>query len=444
VSTVLGDRVRFGRALHSQPFALLWAGQTISALGDGAFTVALAWSILLLTGSATALAEVLIAQSVPRLIFLLVGGVVADRLPRRGILFWSDGARAVAVLLIAFLYWQHLIAFWQILGLSILFGIADAFFRPAYQAIPPQLVPADDLASANALNSLSQEASTLIGPALGALLVALTGPAAAFMLDSLTFVISAGCLLAMRLPKTGALAAGSGAASPAGEGLPPPAIADQEEAKETPRQVGAVLKVLAEIREGFTYLMSSSWLWVTTLLASVANVGLATLAVSLPKLVHTVYGEGVWLLGALFSASALGSIAASLIIGQLHRLRHRGIFAYLGLILAFISLFVLGIPVPHMLVIAVSLTACSLIGFGLGAFSVIYYTTLQQLVPEDKLGRVSSIDWIGSLAFEPIGLAVIGILTDRWGPSLVFLVAGVVNVTTALIGLSVRGIRELD
>jgi MFS family permease len=443
VSTALADRVRFARALRYQPFALLWAGQAISALGDGAFTVALAWSILLLTGSATALAEVLIAQSVPRLIFLLVGGVVADRLPRRAILFWSDSARAVAVLLIALLYWSHHIAFWQILGLAILFGIADAFFTPAYQAIPPQLVPADDLTSANALNGLSQELSTLVGPALGALLVALTNPAAAFALDSLTFVFSAGCLLALRLPK-GVAAAGAVTDSSAGESPPPPAIADSEGSKETPRQSGAVVKMLAEIREGFTYLMSSSWLWVTTLLASVGNVGLSSLPVALPKLVHNVYGEGVWLLGALFSASALGSMAASLIIGQLHKLRHRGIFAYLGLIVAFVALFVLGIPVPHALVVAVSLTAASLIGFGLGVFSVIYFTTLQELVPADKLGRVSSIDWIGSLAFQPIGLAVIGILTDRWGPSPVFLVAGVINVTTALIGLSVRGIRELD
>ena len=200
MSTTVAERVKFVRALRSRSFVLLWAGQTISALGDGAFTIALAWSVLLLTGSATALAEVLIAQSIPRLIFLLVGGVVADRLPRRLILFWSDGSRAVAVLLIALLFWTHLIVLWQILGLSILFGIADAFFLPAYQAIPPLLVPAEDLSSANALNGLSQQASTLVGPALGALLVTLTNPAAAFALDAATYVISAACLLVMRVP----------------------------------------------------------------------------------------------------------------------------------------------------------------------------------------------------------------------------------------------------
>ena len=206
-----------------------------------------------------------------------------------------------------------------------------------------------------------------------------------------------------------------------------------------------MVKLLADIREGFTYLMSSPYLWVTTVMASIGNVGIATLAVSLPKLVHSVYGEGVWLLGALLSASAVGSILASLIMGQFSKLRHRGIYSYLGVILAFSALFILGVPIPHSAVVVVSLAASSLFGFGIGVFSVIYYTTVQQIVPADKLGRVSAIDWIGSLAFEPVGLAVIGILTDRFGPSPVFLIAGGLNALLSLVAmLAVRGIRELD
>jgi MFS family permease len=427
MSTTLASRARFARALRSPSFALLWAGQTISVLGDGAFTVALAWSILLLTGSAAALAIVLIAQSVPRLIFLLVGGVLADRLPRRLILFWSDGSRAVAVLLIAVLYWTHFIALWQIIGLSVVFGIADAFFMPAYSAIPPQLVPEDDLASANALNGLSQQAGSLIGPALGALFVALTSPAAAFALDGATFVFSAFCLLAMRMPHVVEQRVDSPTKANAGE------------------RSGAATGLLGEIREGFAYLMSWSWLWVNTLFGAVANIGLATLAVSLPLLVHKVYGEGVWLLGAMVSADAIGAMAAALLIGQLPQLHRRGIIAYLGIILNSLALFLLGVPVPHQAVVFVALAASSLIGFGLGIFSVIYLTVVQQMVPADKLGRVSAIDWIGSLAFQPIGLAVVGIVTDRLGPTLIFLVAGGFNAVLALFFmLSVRGIRDLD
>ena len=124
--------MRFARALRSPSFAFLWGGQTISMLEDGAFTVALAWSVLQLTGSATALAEVLAAQGASRFIFLLIGGVLADRLPRRAIIFCSDAIRAAAVLLIAFLFWRHLATL-----------IPDASFDYVHQRHVAADVPAD-------------------------------------------------------------------------------------------------------------------------------------------------------------------------------------------------------------------------------------------------------------------------------------------------------------
>src|SRR5262249_59926514 len=90
-------RIRVARALRSRPFALLWGGQTISALGDGAYTPALAWQVLLLTHSSAAMALIITATIVPRLIFLLIGGLVADRLPRRLVLFCADAGRGLVV-----------------------------------------------------------------------------------------------------------------------------------------------------------------------------------------------------------------------------------------------------------------------------------------------------------------------------------------------------------
>lgn len=136
----LAGRFRFARALRSRPFALLWAGQTVSALGDGAYFTALAWQVLLLTHSGTAMGLLLAAASVPRLIFLLAGGIAADRLPRRLVLFWSDAGRAVVVLAIAVLGWTQLLQFWHLIMLALLFGFVGAFFGPAYRAMPPQLV----------------------------------------------------------------------------------------------------------------------------------------------------------------------------------------------------------------------------------------------------------------------------------------------------------------
>jgi len=188
------------RALRSQPFALLWLGQTISSLGDGAFFMALAWQILLLTRSATAMGIVMTAEMIPRLLFLLLGGVAADRLPKRLVMLCSDAGRAIIVLAIALLGWFHLLQFWHLVALSLFFGVVSGFFSPAYRALPPQLVQTEDLTSANALTGLGGQLSALIGPVIGAGLVSLVAPASAFAFDGLTFVFSALCLFALRLP----------------------------------------------------------------------------------------------------------------------------------------------------------------------------------------------------------------------------------------------------
>jgi MFS family permease len=138
---------QFARALRSRSFALLWMGQTISVLGDAAFYPALAWQVLILTDSGTAMGIVAIAQMIPTLAFLLIGGTLADRVSRRLILLWSDGGRAVVVLLIAGPGWFHLLQFWHLVALAFLFGIVDSFFFPTMQAIPPQLVEKEQLTS---------------------------------------------------------------------------------------------------------------------------------------------------------------------------------------------------------------------------------------------------------------------------------------------------------
>jgi DHA3 family tetracycline resistance protein-like MFS transporter len=198
------------------------------------------------------------------------------------------------------------------------------------------------------------------------------------------------------------------------------------------------------MREGFAYVLGSSWLWVTITIASLANVAWAALSVSLPKLVHDVYGSGAWLLGAIFSASAAGSIIATLVVGQLRKLRHRGPVAYSGIALSSVALLSLGLPIASAAVPALPLAAGAVIGFGLGLFTIIWVTTLQELVPADKLGRVSSVDWLGSLALTPVGLAVDGVLTDRMGPAWVFVVAGALSLALCGVALTVRGIRRLD
>lgn len=433
----LGSKLRFTRALYNRPFALLWIGQTISSLGDGAYNTALAWFILLLTGSATAMGLVVMASAIPRVLFLLFGGVVADRLPRRLVMLWSDTGRAVVVLLIAALAWLHLLQLWHLIILSLIFGFVDGFFIPAYQSIPPQLVPGEDLSSANALNELGQDTSRLLGPLLGATCVALVGPASAFGLDGLTFIASILCLLSMRLPVQ--------AGDNADNALP---LETENEAKAlipSSASPWSVRSILADMREGLSYVMMSPWIWVTIVIASLGNIFLgAPMVVAMPKLIHDAYGAGVWLLGAIAATNAIGSILAVLLVGQLKQIRWRGIKAYLAIIGTGVALIVLGIPFPHASEAIIAIIASIFLGFGIGFFNVIWFIILQQMIPGDKLGRVSSIDMMGSLCLTPIGYALGGIVTDHIGPRQVFIGCGIISVILSGIALMVRGIRQLD
>src|SRR5487761_256655 len=129
MAAIFWRRARFARALRSRRFALLWSGQTISAMGDGAFFTALAWQVLLLTKSASAMGLALMAETIPLVLFMLVGGVVADRLPRRLTLLWSDSGRTVVTLIVAALGFAGRLQFWHLLAMAALFGFAEAFFR---------------------------------------------------------------------------------------------------------------------------------------------------------------------------------------------------------------------------------------------------------------------------------------------------------------------------
>ena len=419
----LTERVPVLKVLGTQRnFTLLWTGQFISLVGDGVFRVAMPWAVLQLTGSVLAMGTVFIASLAPSLLFMLFGGVAADRLPRRMILLWSDGGRAVVVAVIATLALLHVLQFWHLLALSLLFGLADSFFQPAYMAVVPQLVNERDLLQpANSLIQFGNLVSRVIGPPLGALFVASwTGEAGAFGLDAFSFLFSAGCLLLLRFPPTAA---------------PSP---------ETPGEdAGARSGIFADIREGVRFVARVPWLWITIAIAAASNITYSVPFVSvLPKLVSLHFGAGPWLFGLLVAADGLGSLIATIALSFL-RLRRRGLVAYGTLVLSCLGLTVLGIPLPHVYAPVVAVAACVAAGFGIGCFMLIEVTLLQERVPEQLLGRVSSLDMFGSYLLLPIGLGVVGWLADRVGPSPIFIFGGLLSLALALLGLSVRDIRGL-
>lgn len=183
------------RALHHRNFTLLLSGQTLSRIGDFLFQIALAWWVLEKTGSALAMGTVLIFGFVPMLLFVLIGGVVVDRLQRTRLLFWSDIGRGIVMAALTWLVYIGQLELWMVYIGAFIFGFADAFFQPAYQAIIPQITPKEDWPSANSLSSLSMQLGRVVGPALGGLMTGLGGTVLAFGLNAASFFISAVLLL---------------------------------------------------------------------------------------------------------------------------------------------------------------------------------------------------------------------------------------------------------
>jgi len=405
------------RALANRPFALLCGGQTLSRVGDFLYQVALAWWVLEQTGSAASMATLLIVSFAPTLLLLLIGGVAVDRHSRVQIMLASDVLRGVVVSVVAVLAMGDLLQLWHLYALNLVFGIVDAFFQPAYAAAVPELVSDDDLSSANALSSMSVQVGRIAGPALGATIVALGGAPFAFALNGLTFFVAAALLvplLRLSVPRR---------ATPAQGNAPQP-------------------KALADLREGISTVLTTPWLWLTILVFAFSNVMLGgPYGVALPLLVRAHLRAEVGTLGLLSALFAAGYVIGGLWLGQREQLHQRGQLVYGGMAVAGLALGVFGLPVP-LVVLGI---AAVINGAALEISSLAWTSALQQRIPRKRLGRIASVDALGSFALIPVGYGIAGWATDALGAPIVFAVGGgLTAIVAALVRISYPAIRELD
>ncbi len=403
--------MNFLRSLANPSFALLWSGQTISRLGDSLYTVALAWWVLEKTGSATAMGLVLIFSSIPMLLFLLFGGIAVDRFSRFHLMLASDALRTLIVIVIAFLAFTQRLEVWHVWVTSALFGVVDAFFYPAYTAIVPDIVSPKDLPSANSLRTISLELTGLIGPAIAGWIIARGGTSLAFAFDGMSFALSAFCLLT---------------------------ISRKHVLSQT---ISVESSTLHDLRQGIQTVLQSPWLWITIAIAGLSNLTLSgPLEAALPLLVKQRFGENAQTYGFLMALSALGSMLAAVWIGRKKRLRYRGYLTYGAWLVASLMLAIMGLPFP---IIGMMVVLC-ILGTAIGTLNLTWMNSLQELVPSDRLGRVASIDALGSYALTPVGYALAGIAADHFGAALVFLIGGIISMLVIALGLLHPSIRAVD
>ena len=264
-------------ALQEKQFRLLWAGQAVSAFGDGLYPVALAFAVVELTGSAADLGLVFMAVLIPRVVLVLGGGVWADRLPRQRVMLGADLLRcAMQALTAAFLFSGH-DELWPLLVLSALYGAGDAFFQPAITGLVPETVQPSQIQQANALLGLTRNSFFLAGPVVAGVVVASAGPAWAFAADAVSFGVSAAFLALMRLPR-----------GPRAERKP----------------------FVAELRAGWREVASRTWVWTSIVYFAIWNLALAPMFVLGPFVAkESLGGAPSW--GVIVTCAGVGSLAGA-------------------------------------------------------------------------------------------------------------------------------------
>jgi DHA3 family tetracycline resistance protein-like MFS transporter len=404
------SRVRMLTPLRHRDFRLLWSGMCVSLMGDGIFLVAMAWQVYALSNAPTALALVGIAMTVPTIAFLLLGGVVSDRLDRRRVMLAADLTRGTAVALMAVLSMTGMLELWHVVGLVAVYGAGAAFFGPAFDAIVPDVLPASELPQANSLDQFVRPvALRLAGPALGGILIDAVGVGAAFAFDAASFGISAIALLSM--------------------------------ATRTPHRAAAPVSVGADIRTGLRYVRGHVWLWATFATAAVAYLlFMGPAEVLLPYLVKNNLGGSASDLGLVFAAGGIGSVGCAVVLGQRGLPRRDITFMYVAWTLATIAVAGYGLAsaVWQLMIASLAFNALETAG------TIVWATAKQRHVPAALLGRVSSLDWLISIGLLPVSFALTGPVSAAIGVQTTLVAAGVIGGAVTFAALLLPGMRAIE
>jgi MFS family permease len=391
--------------LRGRDFRLLFGGQAVSVLGDRMVAVALAFAVLEIGGSAADIGIVLAAGTFPLLATVLVGGVVADRAPRRSVMIVADLIRVVSQGTMAALLIAGVAEVWMLALLAGVAGAASGFFSPASTGLLPEIVLAEQLQPANALRASAVSTGEILGPIIAGVLVAAAGAGWAIAIDAATFAISAACLAALRVPA---------------------------------RTVNEQASFVADLRAGWATFRSLRWVWTFVAYFAFGNLLWGAWSVLGPVVAkHDLGGAAAW--GVVLGAMGVGALIGSLLAAHVDP-RRPLVFAALADAVFALPLAFLAAAPP----VAVIACGAALAGIGTALAISVWESTLQRHVPGASLSRISSYDWFGSLAFYPLGLAIWGPIAAAIGttPSL-WLSFGLALLSTIAL-LSVPDIRRLS
>ena len=393
--------------LAERDFRFVFLAGAVSQIGDQMMPVAIAFAVLDLTGSSADLGYVLAAGTAPLVALLLAGGVFADRLPRRVLMFSADAVRLATDGTLAALLLSGHARLWHLIVLQAVHGAASAFFGPASTGIVPQLLPEHGLQQANALRGMTMSVGGIVGPAIAGTLVATVGSGWAVAGNAGTFAVSALFLFRVHAPAL-------------------------QRTAEAPTFFGDLI-------HGWREFKARRWLWTivaqTSLLHLIAIAPFFALGAVIAK--RSLGGAGAW-------ALILAVFAVGTLVGSTVSLRYR---ARRPLVTGTVWCAALALPI---MLLAMRLDApviaagAFVAGVGLAIFEALWSTTLQREVPRETLSRVSAYDWFGSIATLPIGFALAGVVAGAIGATTVLWIGAVSVLVLAAAVLAVPDVRRME
>ncbi len=409
-ATVAAPKPRPWTVFASPTFRKLWVATALSLFGDFFSYIALAWLVLELTGSSLALGAVLVVQAVPRALLMVVGGALADRFSPRLTMLGSMGLRAVFVAPLAVLVITGRVQMWEVYGISAVLGIVGAFFMPARTSILPKVVADHELEPGNAVLNVTGQASVIVGPVVGGIIVSAFGVGWAFAGDAACFAI--GLLFVLWLP----------AASRAASGAPHP-----------DGGLGG------QIAAGFRYAWDNIGIRVTLIVIAIIDFGAnGAIGVGLPTLAHGRFAAGAGGLGILLGAWGVGATAGALSAGFVPPPKRFGWL--IVLLCAWLGVGMTAVGLVPSLVPAALLMAYS--GVGTGVVNTYGISWLQRRTDSAMQGRVMSLVMLASMGLTPVAYAVSGAIAQA-NPTLLFVIAGGMMLLCAVGTAASRQVREL-
>ena len=394
--------------LKNADFRFLWIGSTISAFCDQFYFVGLSWLVLLFNGSGLVLGTVLMVEAVPRAAFMLVGGVVTDRISPKRILIVTAACRMILVTATAALSYWHRIQLWHLYGLALAFGTADAFGMPASQVLVPVLLSGEQLPAGNALLNSGAQTCAIAGPAPAGLILRKWSVASVFIIDAVGFLLVVLALWRVRnVPSSSHSSSSNG--------------------------------IWKTILEGWRYVIKDPPMRSLMFLVIVLNLCVGgPFTVGLAVISKQRYGSAA-AFGMLLSSLAVGSLLGSLLpaLIKYHYRRDLIVLSFGAVIGA--EMIAMGLVrgfIPMMVLLAI-------LGLGSGFTAVCFQSWLQARVDRNFLGRVMSIFMFATFGLLPISYAAAGALAQA-RLSLMFLGSGALVLAATVIAAVNKQIRAID